>query len=390
MKSFRLFALLAGAVAVISCGNKNNKDNQSLSIVFSPTCGSPGDHVQIEVNTDQCATNGTTVFFAPHDDGIDSTAAAKATVSGGAGDYTLDVVVPADAETGTLLIHGCGNLGGFTVESSSVFTIPCPGNEDPDGGITDGGDDTDASDGGDDADSGTEKAPLAGIVTLHNNPGFAMFNGVFWPGLTDAMAAIRHHLGSLMPDLPEGTCGEVSGETPEVPPPVPVGNVSLKKEGTTVATFEPQTSDTGTFYGDMVDPVTPGTRLDLSIEGANGFPAAELSEFVDVVSALQITSPDISSDLTVPHDDLQLTFGASDATHRSLSVTNILTAKTVQCVINPTASSFTIPKDLFEPGRNYVVTVRQGKLRDVTFDGRNFVSVTSTQETFGVLVEAGN
>lgn len=388
MKSFRLFALLAGAVAACSFFDNEttvNSKGQSVAVTFNPTCGSPGNLIQITVNTDRCNTEWTYVKFSPLDPYDSDAQRSKAQVQGEMRNWTLHVVVPKGAQSGPVRISGCGNLEDEYVDSDSQFQIPCPS------GDQDGGVDVDAGgDGGDDADSGTEKAPLAGIVTLHNNPGFAMFNGVFWPGLTDAGAAIRHHLGSLMPDLPEGTCGEVSGETPEVPPPVPVGNVSLKKEGTTVATFEPQTSDTGTFYGDMVDPVTPGTRLDLSIEGANGFPAAELSEFVDVVSALQITSPDISSDPTVPHDDLQLTFGASDATHRSLSVTNILTAKTVQCVINPTASSFTIPKDLFEPGRNYVVTVRQGKLRDVTFDGRNFVSVTSTQETFGVLVEAGN
>lgn len=108
MKSFRLFVFLAGAGALVaSCSSDDtptetppgNDDTGTASVSFTPSCGSPGDHIEIKVDAAACNADETYVLF-----GDDEATSVKATVSGEAGNYTLDVVVPEGAETGTVTV----------------------------------------------------------------------------------------------------------------------------------------------------------------------------------------------------------------------------------------------------------------------------------------------
>lgn len=113
-------------------------------------------------------------------------------------------------------------------------------------------------------------------------------------------------------------------------------------------------------------------------------------ELVRVAPKLEVSSADYNNITTVPHEDLDLTFADSEASHRALVINEVDTGKTVVCGVDSEASSFTIPKDVFAAGKLYTVQAFQGNLRELKVDGRRFVSVSITQTEFAISVESEN
>lgn len=402
-------SLVAVGILAFACTSEErnedpNKDNQALKVVFLPTCGSPGDRIQIQVNSDTCRrrdpanpdSRPAEVTFRPghavtrgiSSDYVASEPFSPAEVSGESRNYTLDLVVPEGAETGTVDIVGCGNLLDDLVVSSSVFTIPCPP----------GGQDGGGPDGGPGADGGpTEKAPLSGMLNILRTGGASYFDAIFYGTLprtqqADAENELAFSLLRIAPPIPLGTCAAPASIPPlpaEPTPGVSAGDLTLAITGSPAQPYSPQVNGTSTSYQGPFVSAAENTPVDLTLAGAPAFPGATIAGALRTAPALAGLAPDLTGQVDVPAADFTFTFTPTPATNMTLALTPIGGGGgTVYCAIDPGAGTFKIPAaTLGASGSTFAASLRLGNVIEKTDQNRRFVSIGETSRSFTLKVQ---
>lgn len=395
-RSLAAASLAVALVVPAACGESDpdggkNTSLEPVQISFTPTCGSPGDAVQVQINTDSCdRASGVSVTFSPRSPDPDELTTfigpgSRATVSGEAKAYSLALTVPAGAQTGTLAVSGCRNLNqGGPLESTAVFTIPCPPGG-PDGG----------PDGGDAGGPG-EPVPLGGVLDVTRSGSTNVFDAVFYGPLApaDAAAAEAEHVYRLLridPDVPLGTCGAPSPlpQPPAQPVPgVSVGTVTLTTGGSPAGTFAPQTNAGDTFYQGDLTSSAEGALVDVALEGAGAFPATTIPGALRTAPAIGVVSPPLTGQIVVAPGPFTFTFPASNATHMALVLSPISGGAPTYCAIDPTAGTFTIPAaTIGAAGTTFAVSLRNGNIGESKVGGRRYVSVATSSIGFSIKVE---
>lgn len=356
-----LVPVLLGFVGFTACESSEkaqdpNKDNAALQVAFTPTCGSPGDRIKIQVNTDSCIRRDparpesrmTEVVFRPGyatKNGlaggyIPTPPFSKAEVSGEPRNYTLDLVVPEGAETGTVDIIGCGNLADELVISSSVFTIPCPP------GTMDAG--TDAG-----TDGSAPKEGWAGEVRIGYNPdpsplanGMAAFYKAAGPAEEAALAQLEANVKKQASGrgVPRGTCGQ-GDPLPADPPGLPqqgidVGTPLELRESAGSAPLLSLDRGTDNFYmgGGAVSLTLGGAGFFFNLPGGNGVPPMTF-QGLDLPVKPAVTQPADGASISKASDyTIKFEPFVADA-----FVITIGTAPSVTCNADPQAGSIVVP-----------------------------------------------
>lgn len=395
----RTYSLSLGvALTVVAFGACTDEDGDyfprggapsgSRVVRFSPTCGSPGDTVDIRVgykteNGSDATCSGSdqfTAFFSPS---VESKPTSVGFASGE--DCELTTVVPAGAATGKIrLTRTHPNFTGvINHESDAVFTIPCP----PDAG---------------DPDSSTAQPPFSGIVSvIARGEGAATTLSADFRAAPANDAETQTHrffdfvrLEPLSPlGIAVGTCGTPVPPGPDpgsaVPTTISVGELSVRGGGAPVLTLQPQVNGGQTFYrGDL--PVTTFDVFDLFVAGGNGVAAATFTGAVQLPPAdFSILSPDRSSGaLTVPSGDLTFTYPAltNPAARLALKLTATRAGASSTCVLPPGAGTFTVPAATLGTG-TVSATLRFGYVAEVTQDQRRYLFTSNTPINFDITVQ---
>lgn len=350
--------------------------------LLAPTCGSPGDAVRIVVKDPSSRSLQKEKFCTDTDtmevrfETVRTDITAISAAPGGDPDKCqLDVVVPAGARTGPVFARLSSSSIG-SAESAFPFTIPCP----PDSGSPD-----DAGEAGTD---GGNDGPLGGVYNLHLSGGAASFDSYLLGPLTpqqviDAEAGLAHERARLAPPgIAVGTCG-----TPTLPalPPSPVpgvdgGDLLLKNGATTIGTFSPQASGSGTSYTGPVVGAPLDTVLDLEIAGSAAFTKVIVPGAIKSAPALAVTAPDFDSGtVTAPAGDFTITFTPTQATHMTITVQAISGGSPVVCAVDPKAGTFTIPAaTMGGAGTTDSLTFRMGYVIEKLVGGKRHVSIASS------------
>lgn len=355
-----LVSALLGLVGFAACQSSEdaqtpNKDNAALQVVFVPTCGSPGDRIKIQVNADSCIrrdpanpdARATVVAFRPgyaYRQGqvgsfVPAPPYSRAEVSGEARNYTLDLVVPEGAETGTVDIVGCGNLLDEHVVSPSVFTIPCPPGT------------TDAGDAGTDASA--PKESWAGEIRISYNPwpsplgnGMAAFYKATSPAEETALAQLEANVKkqTLGSGLPVGTCGQGAPPSPD-PAGLPqvgidVGTpLELRESAGSSAILSLDRGDRNFYMGSMASSMTPGgSPYFFWVPGGGGVPPTTF-EGLQVPVKPVITQPAEGASISKASDyTIEFEPFVADA-----FVITIGTTPSFKCNADPQAGSIVVP-----------------------------------------------
>lgn len=354
-----LVPVLLGLVAFVACKSKEaskdpNKDNAALQVVFVPSCGDPGDRIQIKVNSDSCRrrdpadpeSRTTEVVFSPGratpgglvEGPRPNDPYSEAEVSGEARDYTLDVVVPEGAMTGPVEIIGCGNLLDEVVVSSSVFTIPCPPG---------------AKDAGADADSSTPNESWAGELRITYSPvpsplvnGMAAFYRAANPTEEAAIAQLEANVKkqTLGGGVPVGTCGEAEPSPPD-PHGLPQAGIDvgtpleLRESAGGPAILSLNRGDGNFYMGSGTTALTPGgSPYFFHVPGGSGVAMTTL-EGLDVPAAPAVMQPAENATISKA-SDYTITFQPFTA---DVFVIQIGTVDKITCNVDPQSGSIVVP-----------------------------------------------
>jgi hypothetical protein len=377
-KSLACATVASFIVVAAACNRKDTTSDtgQSKAVVtFTPTCGDVGTPVEISV-LDKDGILGSVVpsdYAIRFHPGVPATATSVVFADDV---VVLDTTVPGGAQTGTIVVSP-DETSFKTYESVDAFQIPCP----PDAGQPDSGTGV---------PPGTPPPPpleYGGSFTVAGGGTDSQFFATFLKaGSPSALAEERKAALSLVaPDgVAKGTCVKQT-QTAGSPPldGADVGPVQLLAGGSVVATADPQTAGTSTQYSVLV-PGTPAEIIATLTDPAN----AKTFKPLPVPAPPSVTSPDISGNVTVPAGSgLTLTYAPSTATNMTLSLTNVTTADTFDCVLDPAAGSFAIPPSALSATGSWFANLIAGNVVSDELDGREVLELSNAAVNFTIAVQ---